>query len=1679
MTLGRPGSFQRLACAALGLLLANAPLPAQDNPNTARGASTAPSLSVGDVDSVNLFNGNLSLGFPLGQTYPVGAGISYGFRLSYNSNVWRLEERSDPGCQPEPCGGIEALPDPDFNAGLGWQLHFGQIRLRDGVWSYTTPDGGQVRFYNSLHDGETEQPGWLYSRDGSYLRLHQVSATKLTIDFPDGRSAEFTKDTSVVDDPVYYLTRLRDSFGNGFDVVFQTNAWKITDTLGRIHYVDFVAGTNRRQVQALRLKAFNGQEARWDFTYSTQTICRSGLDTFAANSLNLSVPLLTGITGPDSLEVWSMPAYATGNSACGDDSQVVTGVLERLVVPTQGALSWAWGWWGFWSSGALGTYSRNLGVLSRTVEDPFFPQTGTGTWSYQPLPPNSTYPMELGRDVIDPSGHTVRNFFATPREMNDTTFRGWEYGLPFSPHRVDGGDPENPETSRYLSRQVYRGSVASNRLLRNYYVRYTHDKLPPVLSPDRQRGFDRWYNTNRRVELEREVYVRENQDSAPEDATKYWRGRTWSDFDGLSHYRASQTETNFPSSVPRTDRTQYNPSSGCYDIALESNVQLCTGASQFVPIPTTSAWLLGRFSYQSQDEGATTTRQDFQFRTTGLLDCTRVRVASGGESATDLVTRYGYDAAGSRISEVFLGGDRHSIPAGASGTCATATPGSVPLESYSLAHTYSSGTRASTRHLFSAQADEASAISHKDLDLTIDFSTGLPSASRDVSGLSTNFTYDKLSRQTKATPQGTAETALAWSQVTYSPAVAATPATATVSSCAPGTTSCSVLAQSEFRYDGWGRPSRERILRHDGLWSERFSEYDAQGALTAQSTWELAGGSTTWTLYSQFDAFHRPRLITPPDGTSHAIDIDYLGDRETTRFVPVATSLGGTSETSFYTTESFDDRGRLVLVQQQLDTQSHTQRTTYAYAIGGQLASVNQAKVSQSADDNQDRAFSYDARGFLLSEKHPEEGAAGNGQVLYSSYDARGHAHWKRDGGSGWDTELLYDSAERLRTIRKAEDDLPLKRWEYDTGLGYGLGKVGTARSWTYIWTGADTVVEAEEVYSYQGRGGLPSQRHTVAHINNSNWDQFEQYFNWGPLGTLAAESAPTWSFGPASPVTTWYGRTNGFLTALVVERSGAFSQYGSLTYRTNLTRGTVAHLNGVSDLYKLDDFNLQRPKRIQTTGIVGSPNFDSGLFKYDGAGNVAAIGSDLYRYDGFSRLLEGSLSVGGTPRNQQFKYDSFANITRITTDGVQVNTPTESSTNRLSGSTSYDASGNLTSYNGTTYVYDRLNRLVRITHPGVSAPEDWLFAFTADDERIVAFNLTGESANLFRWTIRGLDGKVRREFRGGAATPDVYVDYYYMDNLLLAADFRTGPGTRETRHFSLDHLGTPRVVTSATGTKLGEHEYFPYGQEVTTGGTLEALRFTGHERDFLASGGSQPAADDVDYMHARTHSLIAARFLSVDPAGARPTRPQSWNRYSYGLGNPLRWVDIDGRTVVPPLDTRVRSALQQLRSTALGRKAYEVLDKAQGEYRIERLVTPPEEAATSLRVKREVTLGKFLPSHETRPAGVRWVSGGTILLDFGLLDLTRVGPYARAASKDSALLSHELGHALDYEGLEDKSDWWKLDYQTDQEPEADAFRDAFLRDLHHRDAKKEMNLLGPGLGMPGGRICTSTGVCW
>jgi RHS repeat-associated protein len=310
--------------------------------------------------------------------------------------------------------------------------------------------------------------------------------------------------------------------------------------------------------------------------------------------------------------------------------------------------------------------------------------------------------------------------------------------------------------------------------------------------------------------------------------------------------------------------------------------------------------------------------------------------------------------------------------------------------------------------------------------------------------------------------------------------------------------------------------------------------------------------------------------------------------------------------------------------------------------------------------------------------------------------------------------------------------------------------------------------------------------------------------------------------------------------------------------------------------------------------------NGQSGTYTYDGSGNITAIGADTFVYDTAQRLV--SSVTRGVQEN--YTYDAYGNRTSATgavnclgqTNCAQTVT-VDSNTNHLTtingAAVTYDVAGNIKTIAATSgspgavYSYDALGMMTEAT-VGSDVRQ---FIYTADDERIAV-----RQGASWTWTVRDQSGKVLREFTSLESGPNFAMtewhwlkDYVWRDGLLLATVTPNG-----TLHYHLDHLGTPRLVTDANGVKVAEHAYYPFGAEInlTPHETPEEpMKFTGHERDIVAGDGHT-----LDYMHARYYSAAAGRFLSVDPVLGNPSRPQSWNRYSYVLNSPLVNIDPTGR---------------------------------------------------------------------------------------------------------------------------------------------------------------------------------------
>ncbi len=813
-------SRRRIALSLLaGLALCGA-LRADVHPNTAPGFPVEQSFHVGDVDSVNLFNGALTLTIPLGGTYPVNGGFSYNLKLTYNSSPWLFKTMTysiPPDYHLVPR--TQAYPNPCSNAGLGWRVSFGRMdppcQVPDANDTlpvgpiYQDENGTDHVFYPVLHYGDAEDalPAGVsdveYTRDGSYLRLKVYTAGYREIEFPDGSVRRFD------DGGVGFTgmpTAIRDPFGNQLTISYATpNQWVLTDNQGgtrtqRVWFRTDLPGY-AQSVDHVDLVTFGGTPVTYQFNYATQVIGRPcpHNDTDQTGSLGptVNVPLLTSVSLPDGSSwkttagdyVTAIPSGSTyPANACTENA----GNLTAWTLPTLGRMEWTWQKVYFPSGSTTKPHLQtNPGVATRGMRNADGTLQGAWSYGFGPGFPAALTSAEHTTTVIDPLGHQTVNYFSTSLAASYTGWSTYDYSLPFTRNQtlnVAAGVDLN------LSRQVY---AAGGALLRSEYVLYERDPVFASGPPD-------IYNTNRRPVRSRTVY---NDDGGT------YGGVLNSGFDGLGHYRTQTTEGSFPGSNVRTQTANYNPAQGTYTVNQAAN-----SGSGFSLFPASAAWVTGAPSYTSESEAGATAQTDLCYAPNSAV-VTRKRVYrldGATQSTADLISVYGLSGQGNVTSETSYGGDAQAVAAGGANLCTMGLPGSPEVQ---INHTYAGGVRATSQY---------PGTGFLALDQTIDASTGLPLSSRDSAGIQTAFEYDPLGRLTWSKPdvgQG------GWTEYVYTHAnpVGPSRASVTVRRRDNGSHSAPILGVNLVVFDYFGRVYQEQRRLPGGAYNKRETLYDGSG----------------------------------------------------------------------------------------------------------------------------------------------------------------------------------------------------------------------------------------------------------------------------------------------------------------------------------------------------------------------------------------------------------------------------------------------------------------------------------------------------------------------------------------------------------------------------------------------------------------------------------------------------------------------------------------------------------------------------------------------------------------------------------------------------------------------------------------------------------------------------------
>lgn len=1159
------------------------------HPNLERGFAVDKAFQVGEIDHVNLFNGNVTLTIPLGAKSTISEQLSLALTATYNSKVWEM--RTPAGSTHK-----QMLPDDLSNAGLGWLVSLGRLlgTAQLGVFSYQGPDGAIHQFHESLHAGDPVTTGFRYSRDGSYLRLRQ-SGTHYFVEFPNGIAQEFEpwQDGTATR---FRLWATRDPHGNYFSIDYSVaNEWTIKDQYDRKTIVRFAAtpapppgrtypSTNyETAVDSITIPSFNGQTSKYQFTYEAQTLRRAWCgdgepeadDKYAAAPLLKKIALWHGGTLiGEYLAEYDVTIQPPATGSLPESCKA--GTITSLKLPTQATIRWTYGTYSMPGDcrSELAT-DRSAGVTMRKYDAPTsgqFTPDQDGTWTYSPaltqepntggfICGNQTFPGgpppgEMTNTVTSPSGDQTVHYFSVWQIGRTDGPHGEtrdEFALPFSRREAAAGD------TMFLSTRICKGLCTSSpNPQRTTYVAYERDFLGGQ------------FEANRRVVASKTVFN--------DDANHYLQ-LEYSDFDGVGHYRNVTTSGDFgDGTVMRTTRTAYNVRDS---LVSSSSSVLNTGTynsadgTGFTLPPTGHPWILNTFSsvvaIQELDS-----RTQYACFDPLLGDLRATRVLAGVTSAsTDLIKVFDRSAdpdengssPGFITMESFYGGDKAPLLATTktalcdyvNATVATDKP--RPL-GFRAKHTYAYGSRAKSTFY---EADGVTAMPFKSLDLDIDIS-GLASTVRDTAGVATAYEYDESGRLKKITPPGMAA-------ITYTYTSATSSVRAKVTTTQPSTTG---TVTREVHFDSLGRPVVEKRTVDSSLLRSRTTAYNAMGWKTSVGEW----GGASATTFSNFDAFGRPQTAMSPDGST--MSMSYTGERETIETRSFQSPVGEQTTTVTMLSDVF---GRLREVSERSGPTTfsawngNSVTTKYSFDLADHLTKV---EISPTGGTTQLRTFTYDGRGWLTTETQPEL----DGTVSYT-YDGLGHVVSKSfSTASAFDLTYTYDAAGRLTDVfSKFGAGFRLSKNFAFGNSGTGKGRLVKAKRYNYRPSSSDHYLVTED-YAHDADGRISSRDTSITRVISGASTlvrTFTQGKTYNDLALPETITYPQCVNCGSSARTMTPGYTRGVLTSIPGFVTDIDRAASGMTTR-------VVHSNGISDVTTVPVTGEARPDSITFEGFCTPP---------------------------------------------------------------------------------------------------------------------------------------------------------------------------------------------------------------------------------------------------------------------------------------------------------------------------------------------------------------------------------------------------------------------------------------------------------------------------------------------------------
>ncbi len=542
----------------------------------------------------------------------------------------------------------------------------------------------------------------------------------------------------------------------------------------------------------------------------------------------------------------------------------------------------------------------------------------------------------------------------------------------------------------------------------------------------------------------------------------------------------------------------------------------------------------------------------------------------------------------------------------------------------------------------------------------------------------------------------------------------------------------------------------------------------------------------------------------------------------------------------------------------------------------------------------------------------------GTGYLTSYGYDTLGNLKHVDQGGYTTRT-YVYDSLSRLTSATDPESGTTSYTYDGDSNVVTRVRPTANqtnpavTTTTTYYYdalnrpTGvsySDGTTGVSNFYDETSIWGVSPQNPIGRLTHNSVSGASADILSYDPMGRLAAE----WQCTPLTCGTGSFYLSYGYdylgdLTSL----------HNGLGFTLGYTYNTGGRLTGMTN----SPADANHPGTLlsglhynafgeETSGALGdsvsghqtineSMGFNSrGFLSSKSSGSVYSLSSVNYAPNG--KMLSANENINGTSGTWTYTYDEFNRITTAIQNGGanltwdydrfgnrwhQNSSPQYSFTGNGGGNNNhidgyqYDAAGNMINDTFHSYTYDAEGRMTAV-----------------DGGTTASYQYDGFGRRV---TVRGNAGTYDFVFypNGHWISKLHYPDGGVWWDELYAGDRHVATFANGSTYFThTDWLGSARVRTDPFASVISTCTSWPFGDNASCTGTdWSSMHYTGDEHD---------SEDNTEHTQFRQLSTAQGRWLSPDPymGSMDLTNPQSLNRYSYVMNNPLNSTDplgLDG----------------------------------------------------------------------------------------------------------------------------------------------------------------------------------------